>query len=220
MTSLSRCRLASGSCPRAQQTGASHTPNIAAEGKCVHAVWCFSIMRPLAHAHQVAERGDLLTTHEESMDPNAPIGTDKSEMPLSVLSALSRLDIDPWEEAAELSELPAETATQRLAALIARLPAQTDSRVIASRLIKLLPRRSNAKGQVAEKVQGPHAMTGSTFTIILLCAAFVAIALIFAASRQPASLDDQADRGPQLNGPVAVVRPELPLRATDGVCGS
>jgi hypothetical protein len=51
----------------------------------------------------------------------AAIGSDKSEMPLSVLSALSRLDIDPWEEAAELAELPTETATQRLASLIARL---------------------------------------------------------------------------------------------------
>ena len=52
----------------------------------------------------------------------APIGADRNEMPLSVLSALARLDIDPWEEAAELSELPKDTATQRLASLIARLP--------------------------------------------------------------------------------------------------
>jgi hypothetical protein len=35
----------------------------------------------------------------------APIGADRNEMPLTVLSALSRLDIDPWKEAAELSEL-------------------------------------------------------------------------------------------------------------------
>ena len=44
-----------------------------------------------------------------------PIGADRNEMPLTVLSALSRLDLDPWEEAAELSELPKDTATQRLA---------------------------------------------------------------------------------------------------------
>jgi hypothetical protein len=47
----------------------------------------------------------------------APIGADGGEMPLSVLSALARLDLDPWQEAAELSELPKGTATQRLAAL-------------------------------------------------------------------------------------------------------
>ena len=76
----------------------------------------------------------------------APIGADRNEMPLSVLSALARLDIDPWEEAAELSELPKDTATQRLASLIAQLPGgrwtQADSRAIADRLIELLPRRA------------------------------------------------------------------------------
>jgi hypothetical protein len=28
----------------------------------------------------------------------APIGEDRNDMPLSVLSALARLDIDPWQE--------------------------------------------------------------------------------------------------------------------------
>jgi len=36
-------------------------------------------------------------------------------MPLSVLSARARLDLDPWKEAAELSELPSDRATQRFA---------------------------------------------------------------------------------------------------------
>ena len=34
-------------------------------------------------------------------------------MLLSVLSALARLDIDPWQEAAQLAGLPGETATRR-----------------------------------------------------------------------------------------------------------
>ena len=42
----------------------------------------------------------------------AAIGADRNEMPLTVLSALSRLDVDPWEEAAELSELPQDTAAR------------------------------------------------------------------------------------------------------------
>jgi hypothetical protein len=42
----------------------------------------------------------------------APIGADGVEMPLSVLSALARLDVDPWTEAAELSELPKGAAAQ------------------------------------------------------------------------------------------------------------
>jgi hypothetical protein len=71
----------------------------------------------------------------------APIGVERNEMPLSVLSALARLNLDPWGEAAELSKLPKHTATQRLASLIARLPAgrwvHADCGVIAGRLIQL-----------------------------------------------------------------------------------
>ena len=76
----------------------------------------------------------------------APIGEDKNDVPLSVLSALARLEIDPWREAAELARLPGEAATQRLASLIAALPdgpsAQLDAGTIAGRLITLLPRQS------------------------------------------------------------------------------
>lgn len=68
-------------------------------------------------------------------------------MLLSVLSALARLNVDPWQEAAKLALLPGETATQKLAAIIAALPdgpsARRDPRTIAARLIALLPRRAN-----------------------------------------------------------------------------
>jgi len=67
-------------------------------------------------------------------------------VPLSVLSALARLDIDPWLEVAELARLPGETATLRLASLIAALPdwrsGHLDPRTIAAQLIALLPRRA------------------------------------------------------------------------------
>jgi hypothetical protein len=127
----------------------------------------------------------------------SPIGTDNGEMPLSVLSALSRLNIDPWEEAAELAELPAGTATQRLALLIARLPggrwASAEAQTIAGRLVKLLPRRSSFKTPAAEKARGLYAMSGSTLAIILLCVALGVTALVFAANRQPSSQDDHPD---------------------------
>lgn len=75
----------------------------------------------------------------------APIGKDRNDMPLSVLSALARLDVDPWQEADKLSQLPGETAIQRLTSLIAALPdwpsMQRDPGTIAARLITLLPRR-------------------------------------------------------------------------------
>jgi hypothetical protein len=127
----------------------------------------------------------------------APIGADGNKMPLSVLSALARLDIDPWKEAAELSELPTDTASQRLASLIARLPggrwAQAESTTIADRLIELLPRRSGSKVPAAEKAHGLREMTGSTFAMMLFCAALGVAALIIAASREPSSQGDHAD---------------------------
>lgn len=74
----------------------------------------------------------------------APIDEDGNGALLSVLSALARLDIDPWQEAANLSALPREKATQRLALLIAGLPYTAsicrNPVTIAARLIALLPR--------------------------------------------------------------------------------
>jgi len=76
----------------------------------------------------------------------APIGEERNGMLLSVISALARLDVDPWQEAANLAELPRTTATRRLASLIAALPdrpsMQLDLGTIAGRLIALLPRRA------------------------------------------------------------------------------
>jgi hypothetical protein len=96
----------------------------------------------------------------------APIGADENEMPLSVLSALARLDLDPWKVAVELSEPARDIATQRLSTLIARLPArpwaQADLGALADRLIVLLPRSSGSKTPLVENGQGLPEMTGST----------------------------------------------------------
>jgi hypothetical protein len=77
----------------------------------------------------------------------APVGDDKNGMPLSVLSALARLDIDPWQEAADLARLPRKTAIERLSSLIAALsvrPASpSDPETIATRLVALLPGRAD-----------------------------------------------------------------------------
>jgi hypothetical protein len=80
----------------------------------------------------------------------APIGEERNGMLLSVVSALARLSVDPWQEAANLAQLPRATATRRLASLIATLPdrpwTHLDPEANAARLIACLPRRvgSNA----------------------------------------------------------------------------
>lgn len=75
----------------------------------------------------------------------APIGESGNGMPLTVLSALARQNVDPWQEAANLARLPREAATQRLtswlAALSGGLSADRESGTIAARLIALLPHR-------------------------------------------------------------------------------
>ena len=100
----------------------------------------------------------------------AAVGSERNEMPLTVLSALSRLDVDPWKVAAELSELPKESATQRLASLLARLPegrwAQTDAWDIAGRLIDLLPRRGPFEVQPTAKAHGLQQMISSPVVLI------------------------------------------------------
>ena len=71
---------------------------------------------------------------------SAPIGDEPNGMSLSVISALARSNVDPWQEAAQLAQLPAKTAAQRLSSLIMALPGvRFDSGAIASRLIALLP---------------------------------------------------------------------------------
>jgi hypothetical protein len=78
----------------------------------------------------------------------APIWEDASGTPLSVLSALARLDLDPWKEAATLAQLPRERAIQKLISLIEALPrgpsTDPDPEAVVPRLIALLPRQTVA----------------------------------------------------------------------------
>jgi hypothetical protein len=79
----------------------------------------------------------------------AQVGNEADGVPLSVISALTRLGLDPWEEAGRLSSLSDREAAEQLARLIADLPSHTDrlhdAREIAGGLVSLLPEHgSNA----------------------------------------------------------------------------
>jgi hypothetical protein len=73
----------------------------------------------------------------------ASIGEEQNGVTVSVVSALTRLGVDPWEEAARLTPLPKARAAETLAKLIARLPIRrtesSDDLVICRRLVELLP---------------------------------------------------------------------------------
>lgn len=76
-------------------------------------------------------------------------------MPLTVVSALARLDLDPWHEAAGLAAVSVETATAKLSSLLDGLldPTlkQLDPSTTTARLIALLPHppASNARSPLA-----------------------------------------------------------------------
>jgi hypothetical protein len=123
----------------------------------------------------------------------APIGEEKNGMSLSVVSALARLDVDPWQEAADLAGLPTEIAIKRLASLITALPgllsAHLDSGKTAARLIALLPARASSKIASRETNSGVVAMTKANrlVYVIFFVMAVLATAQFVAASRQPLS---------------------------------
>ena len=87
----------------------------------------------------------------------APVGVDASGMPLTLLSLLARLGIDPWEEAAELAHLSREPAMQRLASRLEAMPngpaSAADTVNIATRLIALLHRAPPRKAALPEVSQ-------------------------------------------------------------------
>ena len=130
----------------------------------------------------------------------APIGEDRNDMPLSVLSALARLDVDPWREASELARLPGETATQRLASLIAALPdepsAHLDPRTIATRLIALLPRRARPNLPSRETLLSVGTATNSraVISMIFICVIITILMMsaewIVASHQTPAQVDN------------------------------
>jgi hypothetical protein len=125
----------------------------------------------------------------------ASIGEDKNGLLLSVVSALARRNIDPWQEAAELARLPEDAATRRLASLIAALPdmpsARLASRAIAARLIALLPRRRAPNASPAE-ASASSATTADFGALSYMLVYAILLALVlgsqyFTKSSQPAA---------------------------------
>ena len=123
----------------------------------------------------------------------APIREDRSGLPLSVVSALARLDVDPWEEAARLAAMSGEAATQRLGQLIASLPAQPpiepECRSIAARLVALLPQQPvlaatlPRDGTRIDTVPKSSALTYAVYYVIFML--FILMSQWLVESRQP-----------------------------------
>jgi len=137
-------------------------------------------------------------------------------MLLSVLSAFARLDLDPWQEAAELARLPGKAATQRLTSLIAELPdvpsAPSDAGTIAARLVALLPHKALPNVPSREAWLGAGAATKSR-TIMYVIFMILALGVQWVvASHQPSAQANNA-HAPAASPALAKEQPQT--RAND-----
>jgi hypothetical protein len=125
----------------------------------------------------------------------ASIGEGRNGTMLNVLSALARLDVDPWQEAANLAQMPRETATARLAAMIAALPdaptTNIPAKAIAADLIALLPKTAGFTVRPPDGVLAV-AVLRRTQIRLALGALAIAIAIVFALS---ANLSPRSENG-------------------------
>ena len=117
----------------------------------------------------------------------AAVGDEIDGIPLSVISALSRLGLDPWQEAGRLSSLSNREAIEQLTRLIAELPGRfrplDEAREIADRLIQLLPRhdtdhRSTPQIQIRPCYRGP--VLSGTSQLWIVCLVLAAAVLVSA----------------------------------------
>jgi hypothetical protein len=120
----------------------------------------------------------------------AAVGEERNGMTLSVLSALARLDVDPWKETAALSSMPKDKAQQRLAALIAsttaNLATNLKSEAIAGKLIALLPGAPNFDDPATKTVVRATAAQSSKSVFALGVVALVLIGfVVFTTHRLP-----------------------------------
>jgi hypothetical protein len=132
----------------------------------------------------------------------APIGADRNGTGLSVLSALARLNVDPWQEATSLARMPREAAVVRLTALIDALPNEGTIGIpttIAADLVALLPRGNSLNVRSSVSLFAP---AGPRQILMVLSAFAIMTLIVFAISA--------ADPG----GPGIGENP-LPPRAND-----
>ena len=108
----------------------------------------------------------------------ATIAEEENKTPLSVLSALTRLDIDPWQEAERLSKLPRDQAVKDINTTLAALPGRrwttSESNKIAACLVELLPLRKDHKSSLAGDLIGRRVVLALTLMWIVFASAWLA----------------------------------------------
>lgn len=135
-----------------------------------------------------------------------PLGEDKNGLPLSVVSLLARIDLDPWQEAGYLAALPLEAAATRLGrsldTLMDPVLRQSNSETRVLRLLALLPRAVPAEART------PLAGHGSTATpdqgtrigvVIIITSVIVLLGSQFLGAHRATSIQPPVVHGPAAN---------------------
>jgi hypothetical protein len=117
----------------------------------------------------------------------AEVGPEQNGIPLSVVSALTRLGLDPWDEAGRLSSLGKREAIEQLARLIAELPGASrrlpEAREIAGGLVEQLPKHDSDRPaapqiQLRHLPRWPRVPNRSQFLMFCLVAVVAALVSI------------------------------------------
>lgn len=122
----------------------------------------------------------------------APVGVDSDGMPVTLLTVLARLGVDPWEEAADLAHLSREPAMQRLTSRLEAMPnaptSAADTVNLATRLIALLHRspRKAALPEAPEPRKVANLLKGINPAKFLLIGLIVLLVAQWALSSGPA----------------------------------
>jgi hypothetical protein len=114
----------------------------------------------------------------------APVGEEVDGVPFSVLSALSRLGLDPRDEAARLARLTKDAAADQLATMIARLHdrrwSASEAWRIASGLVERLPKAKVAANDFSVRGIRPATASGAKPWLIYLAMAVAMLVILIA----------------------------------------
>jgi hypothetical protein len=134
----------------------------------------------------------------------ADIATESNGMELSVLSALSRRGLDPWEEALRLAQLPRQAAADGLAQILLPVPAiqsqHLDVRMVAERLVRLLPVRSAVTpGQFRSKLDATSMPLPRGLVLAMMAAIFgsMLVPLFMPKQAEPVAASSWVADGPK-----------------------
>jgi hypothetical protein len=154
----------------------------------------------------------------------ASVGDDTNGMPLTVLSALARMNVDPWEEASKLTQLPKESAVTQLASLLGALRnapvAGLDPARIAPPLIALLPcprdRAPLMLKALAQAVPTKHPAAVSTvLTVLTYVISMLVVQWLMGSHQAPKQIQAPPTSAPAIESPSAPTSsegPQSPLR--------